>query len=417
MPPGWDAHWLLHELPDAVVVVSADGVVQWANAAATDQLGWRLEDWLGRQAMLLVHPDDVGLAAEALETVRSKELGTPIELRVRVAGGGHRLVELRGRSVVDGQSDQLVVLLLRDITERRRWEVSGGDSALMQTLVEYSPVITLLVDGDCRVRSASAALVRRLGHPLEATAGRHLDELVAPADRGVLAAAFTSARTAAVVIEARLLNTSGAAFPHQLTIVNLLEDPVVHGMVVTAQDITALVDARQQLHHLATHDPLTGVLNRAGLLSAITDALDARHPLGVVFLDLDGFKWINDQYGHRAGDLVLVEVGRRIQQVAGQNMVGRLGGDEFVILADQDVSVVVSDLLTALPAALGHPVPVAGDTLTIRAAYGAAIAQPGDDPASLLAAADAFMYDAKRRQLNRTDRRAQVPRGTDDPAD
>jgi diguanylate cyclase (GGDEF)-like protein/PAS domain S-box-containing protein len=399
-----DGRWLVDVLPDPLVVIDADGTIRWCNPAVTEQLGWRLDEWIGRPAMLLVHPDDVGLAAEAMESVHTKVIGTPIELRVRLAAGGHRLMELRGRPVTDRHGTRLVVAVLRDITERRRWEVGAGNDAMVRTLIECSPVITLLVDVDGRVRTASAALVRQLGQPLEATAGRAFVELVAPDDRDRVRAALTTighART--VTVEARLLDADGSPLAHQLTVVNLVDDPVVAGLVVTAQDITELVGARQRLHRLATHDPLTGLSNRAGLLEAIAAALGHEQTVGVVFLDLDDFKRVNDRHGHRAGDHVLVEVARRLRRLAGTASVGRLGGDEFVILLTDDVAAVTGAILAELPEVLAEPIPVAGTTVTVRAACGAALAQPGDDPDSLLAAADAFMYNAKRRQPGRQD--------------
>jgi diguanylate cyclase (GGDEF)-like protein/PAS domain S-box-containing protein len=396
---GLDPSWLLGSLPDAVVLIDGAGTLCWGNAAATEQLGWRMEDWVGQPAVLLVHADDVGLATEALASVKGKALGTPIELRVRTADGGYRLMELRGRPTHDAAGGRFVVLVLRDITERRRWEVSGGDGAMVQTLIESSPVITMLVGPDGRVRSASAALVRRLGQPLEATAGRFLVELVAGDDRQRVSEALDAVgRGGTITVEARLVDGEGDATPHQLTVVSLVDDPVVAGLVVTAQDISAVVAARERLHHQATHDPLTGLLNRAGLSDAIGDALRHEHPIGVVFVDLDDFKTVNDRYGHRAGDQVLVEVARRIQTVAGDAPAGRFGGDEFVILAVAEVATVTNALLAALPTALAAPIPVAAATVTVRATCGAALAQPGDDPDSLLAAADWFMYDAKRQR-------------------
>jgi diguanylate cyclase (GGDEF)-like protein/PAS domain S-box-containing protein len=412
LPDHLDPRWLVDVLPDPLVVIDGDGMVRWCNAAATEQLGWRLQEWVGRPAVLLVHPDDVGLAAEAMESVHTKVLGTPIELRVRMAAGGHRLMELRGRPVTDRHGTRLVVAVLRDITERRRWEVGGGNDAMVQTLIECSPVITLLVDVDGRVRTSSAALVRQLGQPLEATAGRAFVELVAPEDRERVRTALTTighART--VTVEARLLDANGSAFAHQLTVVNLADDPVVAGLVVAAQDITELVAVRQRLHRLATHDPLTGLSNRAGLLEAIEAALGHEQTVGVVFLDLDDFKDVNDRYGHRAGDQVLVEVARRLRLLAGTALVGRLGGDEFVVLLTDDVAAVTGNILAELPDTLAVPIPVAGATVTIRAACGAALAQPGDDPDSLLAAADSFMYDAKRRQPERRNSRPGLAEG------
>ena len=295
-----------------------------------------------------------------------------------------------------------MVAILRDITERRRWEVGAGNSAMVQSLIECSPLITMLVGVDGCVRSSSAALVRQLGQPLEATVGRPFVELVAHEDRARCPGVFIKVgRGATVSFEARLLDGDGFGIAHLVTAVNLADDPVVAGVVVTAQNITELVAARDRLHHLATHDPLTGLLNRAGLLEAIGSALARKHPLGVVLIDLDEFKQVNDCHGHQGGDHVLIEVARRIEAVAGDAPAGRLGGDEFVILLAHNTATRARAFLIELSAAVAAPIPVGGATVTIGAACGAALAQPGDDPDSLLAAADRFMYDAKRRQPGR----------------
>lgn len=401
-PVRWDPHSLIDVLPDPLVVIDADGRVCWGNSAATEQLGWRLPDLVGRPATLFVHPDDVGLAAEALTTVYTKALGTPIELRVRAADGGYRLMELRGRPVVDPCGAPLIVAILRDITERRRWEVGAGNSAMVQSLIECSPLITMLVGVNGQVRSTSAALVRQLGQPLEATVGRPFVDLVASDDRARVETALTTlGRGATVSFEARFLDAGGLGIAHLVTAVNLIEDPVVAGLVVTAQNITELVKARDQLHHLANHDPLTGLLNRAGLLDAMGAALAREHHLAVVLIDLDGFKKVNDRHGHQGGDHVLIEVARRIDALARDAPVGRLGGDEFVILLTHNAVSRTRAFLIELSRAVAAPMRVAGATVTIGAACGAALAQPGDDPNSLLAAADRFMYDAKRRQSGR----------------
>ena len=167
-------------------------------------------------------------------------------------------------------------------------------------------------------------------------------------------------------------------------------------------DITSRRRALAHLQHQATHDPLTGLANRAYFFSLLERALErsrraAQAPCAIVFLDLDGFKLVNDRYGHVFGDAVLATVGARLQHsVRPGDAVGRLGGDEIAVLLGA-----CGDLTEALAAAdrlgdvLREPFEVLGETISLSASAGVAVAAPGDDAEALLREADAAMYRAK----------------------
>lgn len=156
-----------------------------------------------------------------------------------------------------------------------------------------------------------------------------------------------------------------------------------------------------QLRHQATHDALTGLANRAAILGRLAAALDPRRGTraGLCYLDLDGFKAINDRYGHQAGDELLVTVARRIGETARRHgaLAGRLGGDEFVVLAE--VSPGISGLIALATRILGEvSYPVALRVARVRVSACAGIAEcAAGSPASatLVADADAALYQAK----------------------
>ena len=169
------------------------------------------------------------------------------------------------------------------------------------------------------------------------------------------------------------------------------------------------------LHTLAFSDPLTGLLNRRGLYLALEQSLPAALPasaVAVYLIDLDQFKPVNDQFGHDAGDELLVEVGRRLKaQLGALDLVARLGGDEFVVVVHK-----ISDDASAqafgglLLSAMDRPFAVAGSLARVGATVGYALA-PGDahDLSNLLRYADAAMYQGKNAGRNRVLRGGAAP--------
>ncbi len=178
---------------------------------------------------------------------------------------------------------------------------------------------------------------------------------------------------------------------------------------VSAQDITERRQAEQELRELtavlseqAVRDPLTGLANRELLGERLRGALarDARTggSTGVMFLDLDHFKDVNDRHGHAAGDAVLRGVADRLRAgVRPSDTVARVGGDEFVILVEDATDAGLAALSRRLRAAICAPLDVHGQSLNVGVSVGVARADRGAmTPADLLSRADAGMYEAKR---------------------
>jgi len=233
---------LLAEFPDLVVVVDSGANVIWANSLAERQFGLSLDDSIGESALDFVHPDDLELAARSLATIRGKHIGNAIEVRLRTPSGW-RLFELIG-TPVNWFEEGALLFCIRDLTERRRFEVARDEIAMFRMLVHNAATITMLVSPSGHINSASGALTRMLGHDPELVENELLSELVVEHDRPKLSSAIQRALGGATatqpeVVEVRLMrHDSDEVVPFELTLVNLVDDPTVGGLVVTAHDVS-----------------------------------------------------------------------------------------------------------------------------------------------------------------------------------
>ena len=173
--------------------------------------------------------------------------------------------------------------------------------------------------------------------------------------------------------------------------------------LVTETDITERRQAQQEAYRLAFTDPLTELPNRAALFSHIDDLLDGDKPVefGVLFLDLDRFKVINDSLGHAVGDQLLVDVAQRLRSAIGSNgVVCRIGGDEFVMLVTHSIEhVELTRIAEQILLAMASPVVVSGHKLRVLPSIGISVyPQDAEHVSPLLENADAAMYIAKANQ-------------------
>ncbi|MGA2528149.1 MAG: PAS domain S-box protein [Acidimicrobiales bacterium] len=239
------------ELPDVVIVLDYEGRLLWGNHAAERMFGRLLDDSVGLPALELVHPDDLELVLRSLVSIQRKEIGTLIEVRAR-AVTGWRLLEVRG-APLDWSGVPAVLFSLRDLTERRRFEVARSEEAQFRTLVHNAAAVTILVSSTGLIDSVSGALSRMLGQDPELVEHRPLAALVSEPDRPALLAALDQAARGAsashpVTVEVGLLrHASDEPVPFELSVVNLVDDPVVGGFVVSAHDISARVRAERNV--------------------------------------------------------------------------------------------------------------------------------------------------------------------------
>ena len=280
--------------------------------------------------------------------------------------------------------------------------------ARFRSLVQNSSDVITVVTADGLVGYQSPSIRHVFGHRPEALQDRGLAALVAPGDLASVFTAFADLEPGATrIVTCGVVHADGRPRRAEIVVTNRLEDPDVEGYVLNARDDTERRALEEQLTHMAFHDPLTDLANRALFRNRVEHALARRRPdglVGALFIDLDDFKNVNDSLGHAVGDELLVLVAERLRRdLRPGDTVGRLGGDEFaVLLEDIDDELQPVRAAERILQAMGAPFVVGGRTLHSRASIGIATASVGTDSAGdLLRNADTAMYTAKARGKGR----------------
>ena len=411
-------HSLFAEAPVPLRCLAFDGTVIEVNRAFAELTGHPVERLLGMNVMELTHPEDRVTELDVLRRLAegggAATAGSRVyEQRIVRVDGAVRHVEVSVGVVRDPSgAPTYTSAVVNDVTDRvvAEAEVAAGEERFRSLVHGVSDVISLH-EADGRIAWISPSGPRLLGMGQ----AQRLDDLwpfVHPEDEGRLSESFAAwKRGSSRPVQYRLRRDDGEWVHCESVGVNLLENPAVAGVVVTTRDVTERKKAMDDLAYQAMHDCLTGLPNRTLFLDRLTQALSrrrrSRSSLAVLFLDLDNFKFVNDSYGHQAGDGMLVAVARLLQAtIRPGDTIARLGGDEFAVVCEE-----VGDVATArtladrLAGALRPSVDVGTHTVHVATSIGIAFAGPDDDVTAddLLRDADVALYRAKDRGRSRTE--------------
>ena len=355
------------------------------------------------------------LPSERRPNVRTLLLGESVRQEAvgwRRGDGKLRIFSVSTESIVGPDGERTgIVTAFYDITDQRRAErrqriaeaALESERARFSALVERSSDIICILDAEGALTYASPAGSRLLGHPPGTQIGTSFADLVHHEDLPSLTDTFNDllrepGGTRSVM--ARLKKDDGTWLHTEVVATNRLQDPAVQGFVANVRDVTERAQAAALLSWQAFHDPLTGLPNRPLLLDRLPQAMDRCQRRGarvvLFFVDLDGFKAVNDNHGHHAGDLLLVEVARRFEgTVRAHDTVARFGGDEFVILAeDLGSDEEALQIAQRLNQVLEEPIVLPSGSVRVSASVGIAFSdEHGVD--DLLLAADVALYRAK----------------------
>lgn len=333
--------------------------------------------------------DPMGQAALDALILRGEPVDRTCEWRP--AGCSPRWLEIHARHF---GAEALIMGMVRDVTERVQ-----AEARLRQAVAAFEATeeAMLFLDAEQKVLSCNPAFAALTGWTEAEAQGqrpqdflyarRHGDRVDSSPHHG----------------EVTCWRRDGSTFPaleHLSAVLDERGSPTHY--VLSFSDISEIRDTQFKLQHLALHDPLTGLGNRLCLQERLQEAVQGR--LALLFLDLDGFKTINDTLGHECGDELLMAIAARLSALLRRDdLAVRLGGDEFVVLMveprhAEDAMALADKLLQAI----GAPVWVGGQEICVNASAGVALYPDQlSSPGALLKAADAAMYEAKARGRGR----------------
>jgi diguanylate cyclase (GGDEF)-like protein/PAS domain S-box-containing protein len=403
-----------------LTVLHADSTGDGAQVReALDRLGHRVSkvdrfeagvtrlEQLRPQLLIVDDSFDGGRCVEFIARVRSSRHGEWAPILMTAAGGSPEQV-LR-RAIEAGADDGLLTPLDPSLLGLRLLALQRIAAALsgLRAVIDNVREAVILIDGTGVVRAFNAAAEEVFQYTADEVIGRNVSMLMPSPfreqhDRYI--ASFLQTRQPRIIGVGRQViarRKNGDVFPAHLA-VSAIPGSRRGSFVGLMRDLTAERE-RERLAHLALHDPLTGLPNRAHFMAAVEDeaarARQSKQPFALLFIDVNDFKQINDRHGHGIGDAVLATVAGRLQHsVCRHDIVARLAGDEFVVLLrgvheQRQAEVVAMRLRDAVGARLVF------DACELHAHISIGIAlfgTDGEDVATLMEAADRDMYRAKR---------------------
>jgi diguanylate cyclase (GGDEF)-like protein/PAS domain S-box-containing protein len=407
---------VMDAVPDGIVVVDQSGTITFCNDAAESIFEWEADALVGESIEVLLPQEHRskhrGWRADYTENPKRRPMDAGLEVRARRRDGSTFPAEV-SLNPVDTSDGQRIVAAVRDTSRRRALEdaLQTRESQFRSLFRNARDAVYIsTVDGE--IRDMNPAGLELFGYEREEMIGMEAETLyVDPADRQRFKEAVDREDGVSGFL-VRLRRRDGSEFQGKITAsVERGGDgrPVLFQGIL--RDVTEAHRDRQRLEHEATHDWLTELPNRSMFRERLREVLQRTRDNGariaLLFIDLDDFKTINDQMGHRVGDEVLQVASSRLRgAVRRDDLVARFGGDEFIVLLEGiEGPREARETAARITGQFDEPLEVDGETIALTASVGMAVVPDPEEssdagwvtPDQLIETADRMMYEAKQR--------------------
>lgn len=418
---------------DIILMTDQKGIVTYASEANSRVLGWTTEQVVGHPLLQFAHPDDLSrMQSQVHALLDTPGMRIETQFQMRNAHGEYVWMEGTSSNLFDVPEVNALVINCRDISARKRAEealeamnaaLEGKVTERTQTLhealaelkfhnkrqeavLEALPDALILcnIDGDClSVNGSSHTLLKSKNRLVN----RNIREFGLPSqvtEKALQTIAKASETRRLQVFEYHVdWGKERRYFEARIKATN--SSRKAQEIVILLRDVTANQENLHRVERMATQDGLTKLLNRKAIIERLIDEIEyaqqSERRIAVLYFDLDGFKPINDDLGHDAGDLLLQTIASRIKALSDdRRFVGRVGGDEFVVVMsvpqDSAISGLAAELAQRVIQLVSEPVHVRGRSIKVSASVGiATYPRDGLEAEQLIKHADAAMYQAK----------------------
>lgn len=396
---------------DLLAIAGTDGYLRQVNPAWTETLGWSASELTSRPFIDFVHPDERAATLAAAERIYRGGVARGFRNRYLHADGSYRWLDWSTHAAANG----MLYCAVRDVSEQvRNEERLRSQERKIRLLIDDANDAFLGMDQEGIITEWNKQAEAIFGWSAQEAIGQPMADLMVPArlrqrhNEGLRHFLRTNSAGAPSRkrVEVPALRKDGSEILVEMTVgaMGFGDEQYFHAFM---RDVSEQRRLSEQLHYRATHDFLTGLTNRYAFMCYLQDAIDEAdadpRSLALLFIDLDGFKAINDLCGHEVGDKVLIAFAKRLRNaVRHTDRVARLAGDEFVVLLDRldDPWREALPVIATILRAAAQPYPEIGGRGETRASIGMALHRQGGNAETLLSQADAAMYVAKNAGKN-----------------
>jgi len=383
-----------------------NAVITQIDDNTTRMLGWTAQQLVGSRSSEFIYPEDQERAVSAFMQLLATKVSQRVRVRHRCADGGWLWIEIENvHNGADEAANVDITAQISDISdEMAAHEALRRREQLFSRLAEALPTGVLQLGDDGSVVYANARLSTILGSATPAT-GSDLLRTFVPEDRAAVETAVDSALARGVDSELEVALSVPRGLQARrcaLTVAAVDDQEGRPGALICVSDVTESAKLREELKIQASHDALTGCLNRSAVIQALERLLAEPDHGGtaLVFIDIDHFKPVNDRLGHAAGDELLTHVATRLTRLCREHdLVARLGGDEFLLVCrGTELPSHAAAVAGRVREALRQPIALPGASVQISASIG--VAWPDEEMTAerLIRHADAAMYESKRHR-------------------
>ncbi len=392
---------LCNNVPVAMAYFEHPGeICRYANHGYAAMFGHSESSILGLSVPQIIGQEAAALIRPKVDQVIQARCSTSYERRLIDAHGTPREVEVHLLPHCNETGEAIgAYVLIGDITRHRQAEAALRESEERLAKFMHASVEGIVFQKGGVVTDVNPPLLELTGHTLPEMLGRSTLDFIAPDQRDRVRSVMASG--AEITYDSAVLHRDGRRIPVEFIVRTLHYQGQTLRMTIV-RDIRDRLEAQARIHHLAHHDALTGLPNRAAFIDRaellMAQAATQGRSLALLFIDLDHFKRVNDSLGHPVGDALLQTVAERITgTVRESDLVSRFGGDEFVLLlAGAESPAAVMEVAGKLLAAIAKPLPAEAALISVTPSIGVALfPSHGGTPAELIKHADTAMYHAK----------------------